>query len=199
MPCGMNLQLGWDGLPVVIRRADVTGTVHVEDLVEIGVKLLPILDLPAMRALLRDTLRAAGWTDAPDGSLSRDFGQVVARLNPEATAVEVRATVTASLSASASIEAAQRDDVAEAEARARALAEAELAQKREKAEEAARRESVARITAEERAVREALQRALNQVYRRALEDRARAMGEVESVRESGDPSGDYEVTVVVRA
>lgn len=195
----MNLQLGWDGLPVIVRGADATGTVHVEDLVAIGVKLLPILELPAMRALLRDALRAAGWTEAPDGSLAKPFGEVVARLLPDASAVEVRATVRGEVTARATVQAAQGDDAAEVEARAREAAQAQVEAKRARAEEAARKETLARLAAEEGAVRGDLQRALNQVYRRALEDRARAMGEVESVQEAGDPSGSYEVTVVVRA
>ena len=195
----MNLQLGWDGLPTIVRGADATGTVHVEDLVSIGVKLLPILDLPSMRAVLRETLRAAGWTEEPDGALSKPFGEVVARLLPDASAVEVRATVRAEITARAEVTVAQGDDAAEAEARAREEAEKKVEARRASAEEAARRETLARLAAEERAVREDLQRALNKTYRRALEERARAMGEVESVRESGDPSGSYEVTVVVRA
>lgn len=199
MPCGMNLQLGWDGLPVVVRSVDARGEVHVEDAVEIGVRLLPILELPEMRAMLREALRAQGWAEEPDGALAKPFGEVVARLAPDASAVEVRARVTSEVAARGSVTAAQGDDADDVAAKARAEAERALAAKRSGAEAQARREALARLAAEERGVRAELQGALNKVYREALERRARAMGEVESVRESGDAAGGYEVTVVVRA
>ena len=37
------------------------------------------------------------------------------------------------------------------------------------------------------------------IYREALERRAKQLGEVEWVREQGDPGGNYEVTLVVKA
>jgi hypothetical protein len=51
----------------------------------------------------------------------------------------------------------------------------------------------------ERDLRAELQAALNRTYRRALEQRAQQLGEVEAVRETGDPRGSYEVTITVRA
>jgi len=51
----------------------------------------------------------------------------------------------------------------------------------------------------EPALRKELQEALNRTYRRALEAKARELGEVESLQEQGRADGTYEVTVVVKA
>ena len=66
-------------------------------------------------------------------------------------------------------------------------------------EEALSRAAVARLLGAEPSLREQIQTALNKVYREALEKRAKQFGAVEWVKEQGDPGGNYEVTLVVKA
>lgn len=200
MVCGLNLQLGWDGLPLVERRTDARGEVHLEDASVIAVRLLPVLPPEAMRAVLRAVMIAQGWSEGgSEGVLVKTFGAVVATLAADGSAVEVRASARRTVTAGATVTAAQGDDPTLVAARLQAAAEESLTREQARVRSEARRELLAVLAAEEGAVRGDLQRALNGVYRTALERRAREIGEVESVREDGDRAGDYEVTVVVRA
>lgn len=198
MTCGMQLGLEWEPLTRTVRSDNLTDTVHVEDRVEIAVRMLPLLAGDAMGATLREVLAAQGWEAQADGTMTRVFGEVTASLDAGATTVTVRrageATVTASGSA-----AVKDGDEKKALAKANTAAEKALEQERKRAGAKLEADNAAALTREEPAVRAALQEALNRVYRRALEERARQLGEVESVDERGDVRGGYEVTVVVKA
>ncbi len=198
MTCGMQLVLEWEPLTRTVRSDNLTDTVHVEDRVEIAVRMLPLLAGDAMGATLREVLAAQGWEAQVDGTMTRVFGEVTASLDAGATTVTVRrageATVTASGSA-----AVKDGDEKKALAKANTAAEKALEQERKRAGAKLEADNAAALTREEPAVRAALQEALNRVYRRALEERARQLGEVESVDERGDVRGGYEVTVVVKA
>lgn len=194
----MQLGLEWEPLTRTVRSDNLTDTVHVEDRVEIAVRMLPLLAGDAMGATLREVLAAQGWEAQADGTMTRVFGEVTASLDAGATTVTVRrageATVTASGSA-----AVKDGDEKKALAKANTAAEKALEQERKRAGAKLEADNAAALTREEPAVRAALQEALNRVYRRALEERARQLGEVESVDERGDVRGGYEVTVVVKA
>jgi len=194
----MQLGLEWEPLARTIRSNNLTDTVHVEDRVEIAVRMLPLLAGDAMGATLREVLAAQGWEAQADGSMTRVFGEVTASLDAAATTVTVRRAGEATVTASG---AARVEDGDEKRARAQAntAAERALEQERKRAEATIEAANAAALTREEPAVRAAVQEALNRVYRRALEERARQLGEVESVDERGDVRGGYEVTVVVKA
>ena len=201
MPCGMLLDLEWEALGRSVRTRDMEAAVHVEGRVVIAVRMLPVLQGDAMGATLREVLAEQGWEAQPDGSMTRGFGGVTATLDAGATTVTVSRAADARVSARGSAVVQEGDDADEARAksvaqeRAEKALEAKQAQAREKLEA----ENVAALTREEPSVRAALQEALNRVYRRALEERARQLGEVESIDERGDVRGGYEVTVVVKA
>lgn len=205
MACGLNLELGWDGIGRVVRSKDATDTVHVEDAIRLDVRLLPILPEDAMKALLREQLREKGWIDQPDGTLVRVLEDgAEATLEADASAVTVRVKSARTVQTTVQVTVTNKDKTdaqVEKEANAAlAVAAADRlkglsAQERERME----REHVKTLTAREPEVRAELQEALNRTYRKALEQRAREIGEVESLKESGDARGSYEVTIVVRA
>jgi hypothetical protein len=201
MTCGMLLDLEWEALGRSVRTRDLEASVHVRDAVAIAVRMLPVLQGGAMGAALREVLAEQGWAAQPDGTMTRGFGGVLATLDAEAATVTVsrsaEATVTATGRATAT--AGDESDEKRAAATAGEIAERLLAQRRTAATARLEAENVAVITREEPSVRAALQEALNRVYRRALEQRARELGEVESIDERGDVRGGYEVTVVVKA
>lgn len=197
----MLLDVEWEPLPRTVRSDERRDTVHVEDRVEIAVRMLPLLTGDAMGAALREVLAAQGWEAQSDGTMTRSFGGVTASLDAAATTVTLRRVgeqvVTAT--GSATVKGDGKREEAKAQAKADAAADRALERERERATKALEAENAAALTREEPEVRAALQEALNRVYRRALEERARQLGEVESVDERGDVRGGYEVTVVVKA
>jgi hypothetical protein len=201
MTCGMLLDLEWEALGRAVRTRDVEGVVHVEDRVVIGVRMLPVLTGDAMGATLREVLAEQGWAAQPDGTLTRNFGGVTATLDAGATTVTVAHAVDAAIKATGAAQAIVGDEDDERRAKRSAKEQAEKALEAQRAKVTARleAENAAALLREEPAVRAALQEALNRVYRRALEQRARQIGEVESIDERGDVRGGYEVTVVVKA
>lgn len=199
MACGMNLELGLEGVRRVFRSSRAEAGVDVVDEVHLDVALLPVLPDAEMRDLAREVLREGGWTAREDGSLEKSFGAAVATLSPDGASVtlRVRAASTVSATGSAEVTSTRSETAAEREAAERAKERLEEISKRERERLAA--ENVKTLTREEPALRAEVQRALNRTYRKALETRARQMGEVESLHERGDERGSYEVTVVVKA
>ena len=201
MTCGMLLDLEWEALGRPVRTREVEAAVHVEDEVLIAVRMLPVLAGESMGTVLREVLAAQGWTAQADGTMTRSFGAVSAILDAGATTVTVRhaGEVTVRATGSDLVVEGDAEDEARAEVVAAQRAEAALKRRREQAAVALAAANAAVLTREEPTVRAALQEALNRVYRRALEERARQLGEVESIDERGDVRGGYEVTVVVKA
>lgn len=199
MPCGMNLGLELEALRRVYRTRDLRDTVHVEDEVHLDVAVLPVLPDAAMRAILREALREGGWRDGADGTLEKSFGATTATLSADGTRVTLRVRGSADVAASgrAAVEGDGGEEGAdrEAERRAREAMERRSAEERQRLAG----ENVKELARQEPALRGEVQAALNRTYRRALEDRAKQLGELESVREREGENGSYEVTVVVKA
>ena len=78
-------------------------------------------------------------------------------------------------------------------------AEEKLAEEKKAAQTKLALKNLEELGRHEPALRKELQEALNRTYRRALEAKARELGEVESLQEQGRADGTYEVTVVVKA
>jgi len=197
MACGLLLEAEWEGIGRRYRTRDLDGEVTHEDVVTLDVKLLPVLEDAAMRGMLRETLRAAGWAEADDGSLVHEVEGVEARLDAKGMAVTIRASATTRVKARGS--ATVTGSAEEAEKAAETAALASLEQVKARAKEGLAAKTLGDLVRQEPGVRATLQTALNKVYREALEVRARAIGEVESVQERGDAQGSYEVTITVKA
>jgi hypothetical protein len=155
-----------------------------------------------MKDLLRETLRAQGWTEDAAGGLHRDLDGATASLSKDGASVTLKvaseAAVQARLQGSVAKGATEKEETA-AVKELNQRAEEALERQRVQARERLEREQLRVLAGAEPELRAMLQEALNRTYREALERRARELGELESLQERGDARGDYEVTVVVRA
>lgn len=199
MPCGMNLELGWEALGRIVRSKDQSKDVSASDEIHIDVKLLPIVNEAQMQTLLRKVLEADGWKKQTDGSLTKDVDGVVATLAPDTSEIVLRAKETKSVTVTQQgvFEKDTSEEEIEKSLEKQASTQLDAAAKRE--QERINREVVARLLGVEPAMRDQVQTALNKVYREALEQRAKELGNLEWVREQGSPDGSYEVTLVVKA
>lgn len=197
MACGLLLEAEWDGIGRRFRTRDLEGEVTHEDVITLDVKLLPVLEEAAMRGMLREALRAAGWEEADDGALVHEAEGVVARLDPTGATVTLRASATTRVAARGTAAVTGTEEAAEKAAEEAARTALEAARVRTR--ESLATQTLGDLVRQEPGVRATVQTALNRVYREALEVRARALGEVESVQERGDAQGSFEVTITVKA
>lgn len=161
----------------------VSSTVTHGDTLNLELSLLGILPAPEMAALMRETLRADGWREGPSGALEKREGEVTMTLSPDGQRVEARLALTREVSTRAPDEAA---------------AKVALEGAAQRAEDEVRATAAARLTALEPDLRVKLGEAVQRVYAEALRTKAAALGEVESVRETRDADGAYEVTIRVK-
>jgi len=173
--------------------------VSAQDEIRIDVKLLPVLPEEQMREILRRVLEANGWSKQEDGSLTKNIEGVVAQLGPDASRVVLRAVEkkTIIVTERRGFDKDTKDEEIDEQFEKGLTDQMERTKKAQ--EEALSRVAVARLLGAEPSLREQVQTALNKVYREALEQRAKQLGSVEWVKEQGDPGGNYEVTLVVKA
>jgi glycyl-tRNA synthetase beta subunit len=195
----MNLELGWEGLGRIVRSKDRSQDVSAQDELHIDVKLLPVLSEEQMREILRRVLEADGWSKQEDGSLTKNIEGVVAQLEPDASRVVLRAVEkkTIIVTERRRFDKDTKDEEIDEQLEKGLTDQMERAKKAQ--EEALSRVAVAKLLGAEPSLREQVQTALNKVYREALEQRAKQLGSIEWVKEQGDPGGNYEVTLVVKA
>jgi hypothetical protein len=177
----------------VVRTAEVTRIVHVEDGVQAPIELLPILAPERMADLLAAELAALGFER--EGNVSR-------RVSDDGTSVEVdliAGTVTVKVTAEAEVKeqtSGRRDAGADQEATAKRL-DAELARELEERvddrTEALRRKATARLEARLADLRAELDGAVGRATVGALEEKARSLGEVESI--VTDEAGNVTIAV----
>jgi hypothetical protein len=199
MACGMNLELGWEGLGRIVRSKDRSQDVSAQDEIHVDVKLLPVLPEEQMREILRRVLEADGWSKQEDGSLTKNIEGVVAQLEPDASRVVLRAVEkkTITITERRGFDKDTKDEDIDQQLDTGLDDQMNRAKKAQR--EALSRAVVTRLLGAEPSLREQVQTALNKVYREALEQRAKQLGSVEWVKEQGDPGGNYEVTLVVKA
>jgi|LNFM01.1.fsa_nt_gb hypothetical protein len=195
----MNLELGWEGLGRIVRSKDRSQDVSAQDEIHIDVRLLPVLPEDEMREILRRVLEGDGWSRQPDGSLTKTIDGVQAELDADASKVVLRAVEkkTVTVTERRGFDKDTSDEQIDKELDEGAKTQLDRAAKAE--QEALSRAAVAKLLGAEPTLREQIQTALNKVYREALEKRAKQLGAVEWVKEQGDPGGNYEVTLVVKA
>jgi hypothetical protein len=174
------------GYRVVVEPLS-TASKHVSasDALCIDVALLPILSPEDMRALLQQQLSQEGWQQAADGGREK-----VIRPGLVATLSADGSTVTIAMTAERDVGGSGRSDAA-----AKAAAEKNAAA----AEAAIKREATTALAAAEADVRAALEQAIQKVDVDALEQKARSMGQVESIERGTAADGSLEITIKVRA
>lgn len=168
-------------MPVPTWRT--TTRVERSDALALDVGLLSILSEGEMTELLRERLAEDGWSREADGSMRRTFGDVRVELAPDGRTVTARASAGKDVKVQANSENEARDRLARAEKHA----EGQLM-----------RAAAERLGAAEGEIRGALQAALQKVYVEALQRKAAAMGQVESVHEGRGSDGELELTIKVR-
>jgi len=155
-------------------------TVRASDELNIDVDLLDILPADEMHQLLQEELVQDGWR-REDDALVCDLKGARVELREGRIDVHVDDDV---------VVTATRASQAEAEDAARSAAT--------HAERALQQKVVKQLTQLDKDIRGVMQDALKRTYRRALEQRARALGDVESIEERVGEDGEVEVTIKVK-
>ena len=151
----------------------------------VDVALLPILSPQQMTDLLKDALDDDGWTLTADGGRQKTLRPgLVATLSADGS------SITVSMTAERSVGGTGRSD---------AEAQQNAAQNATAASSAVKREATTTLAAAEADVRAALEKAIQQVYVEALEQKAQSMGQVESIERGTSADGSLEITIKVRA
>lgn len=151
----------------------------------IDVSLLPILPPEVMHDLLKEELEKDGWKQTADGGREKTI-----RPGLVATLAADGSTVTISMTAERDVGGSGRSD-AEAKEAAKKNASA--------AEAAVRREATTALASAEADVRAGLEKSIQKVYIDALEQKAKSMGQVESIERGQSADGSLEITIKVRA
>jgi len=162
---------------------NATTRVSSSDAMAMDVGLLEILPEAAMVALLRERLAEDGWSKGQDGRMTRSFGAVEVELASDGRTITARASAAKDVKVRATSEAEAADRLV----RATRSAEGELS-----------RAAAAQLGAAEADIRAALQGALQKVYVEALQRKAAALGQIESVHEGRGTDGELELTIKVR-
>lgn len=150
----------------------------------IQVSLLPVLGDDRMRELLQAALRQDGWQGRKDGSLTKSIGQgLQATLSPDGRNVSVVQTSTVEVTGAARTEAEAARQAKENAARA---------------EHSVKRQATTTLAKAEGDVRAALDAVIQRVYVTALEEKARSMGELQSMERHEGSDGTVEVVLKIK-
>jgi hypothetical protein len=168
-------------LPLEVARGNVKGA----DTLSLAIELMPIVGEAEMKDALTRALKDAGWTDGNAGTLVKNVADgVVAEVDAARTQVTLRSTAERTLTATA---------------RTSQDARKALADQSEKAAAQVQREATTQLARAEAGARAELDAAIQRTYVEALKQKARSLGQVESVVEGTAPDGSLEVTIKVRA
>lgn len=190
-------------------RVSVSGEedriIHVEDGVQGKVDILPILPPERMAEILADELEARGYArvEGEDGNVT------LVKVNPDNVTIEVDAktgTVTVSIAEDLKIHVEatvtgvadddyHKDPNAEAKRQAEAGMKAALDAKTKPQQEAARKAATAKLEAELQNVRPELDSVVNGATAKALVEKAKSLGDVESIEGSAEEGN---MTIKVR-
>lgn len=167
-----------------ITVSSVSSVVSASDELCIAVSLLPVLGAERMRGLLADALRGDGWVDVDGGELELELGNGLrARLLADGSRVVVERTTSRTIKATATTKAA---------------AEAALVDKTAETKSELQRAATTSLAASEGDVRARLEAAVQQVYGTALEEKARSLGQLESLQRTVGADGTVELVLKVR-
>lgn len=173
------------GYRVVVEPLRVADRhVAASDRVQIALQLLPILGATTMAELLLAALKGAGFSPTKDGGVEKELrpGLVVV-VDKDAT------TVTVTMEAERTVQGTGRSEAAAAQAADRAKAQAAAS---------VQRDATTALATAEADVRAALDAVIQQVYVAALEEKAKSLGQVESMVKNEAPDGSLEVTIKIR-
>ncbi len=172
------------GYRIAVPLSVSSSTIEASDELCIAVSLLPVLEPSRLRDILRAALRDDGWHDANDGGLVVDLGNgLAAALSADGLSVHVEKTQTRVVTATGSTQ--QAADLA-------------AAQQSEQATAHAKRGATTSLAAAEGDVRARLEGVIQKVYGTALEEKARSMGQLESMQRTVGADGTVELVLKIR-
>jgi hypothetical protein len=198
MACDMELQVGWAALRRTMRAINIEGQVSTSHEIHLQVRVLPILDDAVMRQILKQVLQERGWRENPDGSISKAVGEATATVSADGAEVALTLQKNTNIVVTARVEAKRDSSESDLQKAARAASSGELSKKKESETQRQSEEALKELTTLEPLLRAQLQEALNQIYKRALEQKAAQLGSIEPSLEKQEPNGSYEVTIIVR-
>ena len=196
---------------VVVTKA-VEETVDAHDRVVTKVSLTPILPEAAMREVLRDVLKARGWTEVAGqpGKLEKKGPggeDQVFDLETLTVTTELRAKETIKKEKTVEVmgDAWRKDDVEQEKEKLKAKAAADLERRlavtedeRQGTKQDLEKQIAERLAAGETERKQELNEALLGVYAEALKKKAASLGNVTSVREERREGGrEFELTIKV--
>lgn len=164
--------------------AQAKATASASDELCVQISLLPVLGEERMRELLQAALREDGWQPCGDGELTQQLKDgLQARLSADgrSVTVEQRASVEVSGAARTEAEAARlaRENAARMEA-------------------SVKRQATTSLAKAEGDVRAGLDAVIQRVYVTALEEKARSMGELQSMERHEAQDGTLEVVLKIK-
>ncbi len=162
---------------------EASATIEAEDHLCMELEMLDILPPGEMVSMLREELKAEGWKERADGAVESTVGEARAVLEAEGDKV----TVERREHNRVNVRGYNKGEV-----------NTRLEKAAERAKDTAQKNVVRSLLKVEPEVRETIQRALQRVYVRALKQKAKSMGEVESVREQRGETGELELTIKVK-
>ena len=167
-------------VPLSVAQAKAVGA----DQLSLQVALMPILTPPRMAELLRAQLVEAGWKPTADGGLQGEIEVgVVATLNKDGTSITVSTTTEQNITATGNnANAANNAARAQAKERTKDLNQA----------------ATAKLASREGDVRAVVDAAIQKVYATALEEKARSLGQLESMERQEGADGTVEIVLKVR-
>lgn len=166
-----------------IRLFEATAVAESEDQFGMDLALLDILPAQDMVALVRDELKKAGWRPTKDGGMATVIEGASVKLEPDGSKITVQTRETKKVTGRAASQASAKNSAQ----KSATAAKDELA-----------RAVTKKLMRVEPAIREQVQKVLQKVYVEALQQKARALGEVESIDERRDSNGELELTIKIK-
>ena len=194
MPCGATLE--------VTAIAQREGDVEVSDHADLEIRVLPILPRERTDEIVRAHLVERGWEQAPDGSMTKRIGDVVATLPSGSSTIRVTLSDEKSVSVKTQVKSrvaiGDAAAAAEVDVKAQEKAERELADASDEARRELEEAIANKLLGVWRELRAELDEVVNETTRQALEERASQIGSIESIEEGRDKDRGYELTITVR-
>ncbi len=166
-----------------IRLYQASATAESEDEFGMDLALLDILPPKDMLALVRSELAKAGWKQQSDGSMQTQIAGATVKLAADGSRITVHTKETKEVTS----RAASQSTAKQAAERQATQAKDDLA-----------RTVTKKLMELEPMIREQVQQVLQKVYIEALQQKAKTLGEVESIDERRDENGELELTIKVR-
>ncbi len=168
----------------MIHMSVANQKVTAKDELCIELQLLPVLGDDRMRELVKEALKKDGWRDNGSGGLHKSLGDgLKATLSPDAKTVTLEQEQSITVEGRATTEEqAQRD----------------ASDRADKAKDSVRRQATTALAHIEGDVRAKLDAVIQRVYVTALEEKARSMGQLESMEQTTAADGTVEVVLKVK-